>query len=324
MAPPIVVLGLCGGIETALAAPIGYDLDYRADEGCLDHAGFVAQIAARARDAEHAPGRGEQMFVVRIIRSGEEWQGQVELWQDESPRGVTGATCDSVAKALALIVAVALDPTIALDLSQPPSVPSDAPLPRALEPDSDNAPERVPEVPRGGTMGLFGAGGVVSSGPAPRTLYGAHLFGELGVDGRAGPGFRATISRASTGVRTLGSGAARFVLTTGRFDACPAAIQTGDLLLTGCASVEGGVIQAEGLARGDLQSPDSVTRPWFELGVATRFSWVLADRYRLELFGGAAAPLTRRAYVFENPREVVHEPPLLVGRAGFGFSAETR
>ncbi|MBK7581365.1 MAG: hypothetical protein IPI67_14270 [Myxococcales bacterium] len=81
-----VALGLVGVTNVALAAPASYELDYEAADGCPDIAGFVAQISARARNAEHAPGHAEFRFVVRIGRRSTDWWGHVDLgWRDWCP-----------------------------------------------------------------------------------------------------------------------------------------------------------------------------------------------------------------------------------------------
>lgn len=314
----MVVLGL-SMTHAALAAP--YELDYSVEDGCPDFEGFVAQISQRVRNAKHAPEHADLHFSVRIVRRGAEWRGEVDLGADGVPRDVAGATCDSVASALALIVAVAIDPTIVLDLPAPAPAERTPPR-RAPQSDDLDEPRKPSSQPSSRALGLLGGGGSVASGPGPTPLHGWHVFGEVEPEGRTGPALRAAFSRASSGAVEVGSGSARFVLTTARIEGCPGAVATGDLLLTGCAAAEGGAIHAEGLARTALAEPGSVTRPWGELGVATRFSWVIASTLRLEVFGGVAAPLTRRAFVFENPREVVHQAPLLIGRAGVSLAAE--
>jgi len=303
------------------AQPVTYDLEYGADSSCPSQPTLVHWIAQRSRNAELSPGGAERHLVVRIARSGLDWRGEIELGPNEAPRRVSGQTCDSVARALALIAAVSLDPAIVLELAPPspaPPAPSGAPASPPLERPT------LPAEPasRAEHAILFGTQGSATSGPAPTALYGVGAFAGIELERRVGPAFRLDVSRSSTFARDVGSGTVRFTLTSGRLEACPGALATGPVLLGGCVDAVAGALVAEGFARGTVEQPGSVSRLWLELGLSSRISVLVAERTRLELFGGVGLPLTRRAYVFENPREVVHEPPLLVGRLGVGLAAD--
>ncbi|MBK8997144.1 MAG: hypothetical protein IPM35_15540 [Myxococcales bacterium] len=319
----VVALAVASAAAVAHADPPSYDVDYHAGPGCPDLNGLVARVAARVQSAGYAPGEAEVRFDLRIRGGGTEWYGQLQLPNDGRAREVKGASCASVVDATALIIAVALEPAAVLDL---PAADAPETLKASPRPSSrvegalpSEAVAREPSALR-----LLGAGGIVSSGITPSALYGLRVFGELAPRGRMGSAFRVGFSHQSSGVTEVGSGAARFALTTASLDACPGMVDAAGLLLTGCALLEAGALRAEGVARGGVSEPNRVTRPWLELGVATRFSWVIAEVVRLELSGAVTHPLTRRTYVFDNPREVVHEPALLVGKAGVGLAGELR
>lgn len=256
---------------------------------------------------------------MRITRTGARWRGIAEIAGFE-PREVSGESCLSVAKALALIISVALDPVLSAEAPPPPAPePEEAPAePRDIPP---FLPDPPPD-PRARPVWAVGVSPFVASGAAPAALFGFGGFGQLSLRGDTGPALRLTLSRASTGIVSVGSGAARFVLATARAEACPGTAAIGDGALTGCLSVEGGWVRAEGIARGQVDAPASTAHFWLDAGLSTRFSWSVLPGLRVELWGGVSAPVTRRSYVFEGPREVIHEPAPLVGRMGLGLGAE--
>lgn len=318
-----VAFGIALAATGARGDPLTYDVEYHVDPSCPDLSGLVARISERLGNADHAPGHAEVRFVVRIAGRGPEWHGQLELPSDGRVREVWGASCASVADALALIIAVTLEPAAVLDLPD-----ADVSEPRKTSSRTDRRDEvDTPDAAataEASPVGLLGTAGVLASGIAPSPLYGLRVFGELAPKGRMGSAFRIGFSRQSSGVAEVGSGAARFSLTTASVEACPGVADAAGLLLSGCGVVEGGALHAEGVPHGGVTEAHSVTRPWFELGISTRVSWVIADILRVELSGAVTHPVTRRAYVFDNPREVVQEPALLVGRAGLGLAGELR
>ncbi len=256
---------------------------------------------------------------MRIARQGARWRGSAEIAGLEA-REVSGESCESVAKALALIISVALDPVLSAE-----APPGPAPEPVNAPAERRDIPPFLPDPPpdpRARPVWGVGVSPFVASGAAPAALFGVGGFGHLSLRGSSGPAVRLTLSRASTGIVTVGGGAARFVLSTARVEACPGTAAIGDGTLTGCLSTEGGSVRAEGVARGQIDAPGKAARFWLDAGLSTRFSWSVLPGLRVELWGGVSAPVTRRRYVFEGPREVIHEPAPLVGRMGLGLASE--
>lgn len=300
---------------TVTARATSYELKYSAAPGCPAQDAFITEIASRAKGAHHAPGAGEWKFEVRITSTSEGFRGKLQVEGDASSRVVSGATCVAVAEALALVAAMNLAPQ--QTVLPPPRTEEPAHAPRV----APSKPAARPPVrkPPAATV-LIGSGALISAGPAPDALIGVAAFGDIEPVGW--PMFRLGLTRASTGIREVGSGAARFALTTARIEACPGAVDLAGVSASACAAFEAGVLQAQGLARGEISEPSSVSRAWMDVGLGSRFSWKVLDPLRIELSGAMGLPLTRRSFVFSNPREEVHEPSVFVGRAGVGLATE--
>jgi hypothetical protein len=304
------------------AEPLSYELDYSADAGCPDKSELVRQVSSRARDAELVETGGQWRFVVSLSRSGAQAEGAVVSRPTEPPRRVSGTSCAAVAEAVALIVAVTLDPSLVLDLS-PPALPAEPPppqsaLPRPAEPAPPSS--EPPLIPSSVAFAL-GAGGWIIAGPAPSSLFGASVFGELASGAVGRPRLRLALSHATTGNIDVGSGAAHFELSSARLEGCPGGFGRGSFELVGCLDLEAGRVAAEGLSRGAVRQTQESSRLWFELGLMGRLAWSPVSPLQIELSSGVGFPFTRRAYIFENPRETIHEPPLIAARVGLGLAA---
>jgi hypothetical protein len=305
------------------AERLSYELDYSADAGCPDKSELVRQVARRARDAELVETGGQWRFVVRLSRSGAQAEGTVVSRTTEPPRRVSGASCAAVAEAVALIVAVTLDPSLILDLN-PPTLPAEPSPPQSTLPPRTAEPAPLAsEPPRTSSSVEFalGAGGWIIAGPAPSSLLGVSVFGELASGAVGRPRLRLALSHATTGSIDVGSGAAHFELSSARLEGCPAGFGRGSFELVGCLDLEAGRVAAEGLSRGAVRQTQESSRLWFELGLMGRLAWSPVSPLQIELSSGVGFPFTRRAYIFENPREIVHEPPLIAARVGLGLAA---
>ena len=99
-------------------------VDYVAPQECPDRSAFIARVAERAPGfALDSDGPGT--ITARVVRRSRAYSGEVDLVLDRkrAQRRVDGASCAEVADALALIVALAIEP--APDTAAPAS--GDAP-----------------------------------------------------------------------------------------------------------------------------------------------------------------------------------------------------
>lgn len=115
-----------------------FSLTYRSADGCPSESGFDAEIAARTARAVKAPaGPDVPAFVVELRSDGDAWTGTVRVRQPDgtaSVRAVRAPSCAEVGAALALVVALTLDPQASLqrETNARPSEPAARqPAPRA-------------------------------------------------------------------------------------------------------------------------------------------------------------------------------------------------
>lgn len=122
----MVSLAPCRALAQEPVEPIR--LTYRASHGCPNEAEFVARVRARtARVRPAGPREAARTFDV-AVDAGPLARGRVTIIQDDQPvgtRSVQGDTCSEVVDAIALVVALAIDPRA--------SPPRDSPGP-ALQP----------------------------------------------------------------------------------------------------------------------------------------------------------------------------------------------
>jgi hypothetical protein len=178
------------GLARAQDAEEAIRLDYQSGPGCPDEASFVARIRARTQRAHLvAEGESAREFDVRIVASGRP-AGTVTVVNHghaEGARSVNAGTCEEVADALSLIVALALDPRAMAPATPltPSSVPvagpddsSESDVERLLlragrEPASSNARQRALLA----ATGVMTASTLTTTGTAATTAVGKAAIG---------------------------------------------------------------------------------------------------------------------------------------------------
>jgi hypothetical protein len=350
--PSIVGLAIASSSATARsqpAAPVAVEpivVEYTAPQPpCPSAASFVAQIEQRTTRARlAAPGENARRFFVRLEQRTQGFGGGLVLASDGSSREVIGTSCDEVASALALIVALAIDPQAStapvptpVPLPGPPSsappvvpfAPIGPPTPRWTDPWPAQPPPRVdrgpgpwpplaqplPAVPQDAGSrnwtGALGAGGGALSGFAPGASLLIGIHGELRLErpGLLAPAFRLGARFAPSNQEDTAIGTATFRLFAGEVSACPIRLEADRFRLFPCAGLElGGLVVEASSERG----PQTSVRPWMAAGLAARGQLALVEPLRLEAQLGAAVPFVQDEFVFE-PDETVHATPPLSG-----------
>ena len=298
----------------AAAQPAPLRLDYEVAAGCPDAGAFTTEVRARA---PRSAGLAHRAIAVRITSSSSgspgaaSFEGSVVITDDTGvipSRAVRGDTCDEVVRALALTVAMTLDPEENAEavtiLAAPPP-----PLEPALPP-----PEKPPGAQafsaRSGVHLSAGVRGGAESGVGPRLAPAFGVYADVAVGNLA---VRLGAVRAVSPLVERGAGAARFARTTATLDACPLRWRpSASLALVPCAAFEIGSLSSEGQATVD---PESVARLWSAVGLVERLVWEPAGPLVFELEGRALVPLTRDRFYF-RPADDVFEASILVFSAG--------
>ena len=159
-------------------------------------------------------------------------------------------------------------------------------------------------------------GATAAFGPAPRPAFGASGLIELH---REGPG-PAPVGEVGLELayRQAGSDPIRDAEATFRFyvarpTVCASAVVLGaPLRIVPCVVMELGAVTAAG---SEIPTSTKANRFWAAAEVQLRLELALSPAWFLTLEGGAAAPLTRYKFVFENPDTSVHEVPALTATA---------
>jgi hypothetical protein len=300
-------------------------VDYQADTKCPTFEQFLGSIQGRTRDA-HVAAEGEPatVFEVRLSRteastakspgqSAAEFRGSVarrgaDGSDPERVREIVGLDCHEVAEALALGIALSLDPNaslVPLPEQPPPAPPLPAPKPTPVE--------REPSNTRGLRARAFGA----AAQPVDALMLGGGIGAALTFDR---PGWRSRATRGASYSRgpafeerpvSLQYGALHVAL-------CPLGIASSILELYLCADGSLGVLNGKGKARDETSAK---TRTTSSIGGALEGGIALGAGFWLEASFALGVPLQTRRFVLEEPRQVVADTPTVstISTIGLGF-----
>ncbi len=307
-------------------------LAWSAPSGCPD-AAHVRRELERLLDepiATEAPPR----FTARAsVEQGDDgrWHLRLSMALDEAERTLEGDTCEELADATALIIALAVDPVGVAARAGQPAAPHTADETAAVE----APPSPVTPVPRSPRV----AAAVVRDPEAPpstKTRWRGRASGI--VDGMALP--RAAPGIAVAGIAELGAGRAELTVAYLFSERATLADRSagGDIsLLAGgarlcglpirgtyeagaCMGFEGGVMMADAFG---VTAPGSGSAPWLAPQVSVLGSYALTDRLALQLALDGLVPLARKRFVLADIGEV-YRPPRFTFRAGLGLEVEFR
>lgn len=330
----LLTLGTVCWVSGAGAAKPGqpFRLEYWAHGRCPDAIEFAHQIHTRAphlRPAEDAePALG---FYAELEEEAGSATGRLTARSPdgrEVVREVRGPTCDDVSTALALIAAMAADPTQPAEAPprtsarpirvarRPPAEPQvvETALPAAVEPEEEEDPN---------LRWTFGVGGGLAfdSSIAPSPGYGLGV--EFDAEGAGGSPFRPLLglsaNRAAAPNTETGGGTASFTWVAFRFAACPLRLpENTPLFVRPCAFLDAGVLGAS-VALGNLNRDQSKT--WFASGGFLRIEALAAEVVSLQLDGGVTVPLKRYAFGVGGGSPNAFQVPEsgILGRIGLSY-----
>jgi len=305
--------------------PAAFQLVYTASAGCPNEADFVSRVTARTQHARLAkPGEDRRTFVVSLQAEGRRTKGSLTL---EGPGGrtetreIVAETCEQAARAMSLIMALALDPASPEPGREtpPPPPPSDERRRRSRAPSPEGPPSSSTRArPAIATTGLSAElrGGVA---PAPVLLV-PGLFAAYGLE----PRWMSAVVTMGLTRRVVGVelGEARFTYLAGRAELCAWLVQS-PLRAGPCAAFSAGVVVARGAKAGHpgvLAETERHVEPWLEPAAVARLSWNPIATVEIDAAGGVGAPLLHSVYYFRRSSAdlVVHQVPRVAGFAGIG------
>jgi hypothetical protein len=305
------------------APPARARLDVHGAAECVSRTDLAARVAARSPRIQFADDA--EIAAEVVVTSARPGNVVAELTlgaarAEASPRRVVGRSCADAADAIALIIAVTLDPTSSAGApatvestsggppvagrpaaSQPPPAPKPPATPVAPTPPATAAvveSSRPASVPARPTRRRFGAtlAGQTIFGPAPEVMPGIAIYAmaALDRDGVWAPALFLGATRVWRSNISETDGSASFVLDAGSLDVCPVRFEWSRVLLRPCASALGGRLNASGGA--DTRKAASAARPFGMAGGAVTAGVGLTARLELSVRLGVGVTLLRDSY----------------------------
>lgn len=324
VAPLVVVLTCSAGAsaqareEPALLAPAApiAAVWYRSGEGCPDGAAFIERLRTRSIPAQLAQVGDRIDFVVTLGAGPDGGRGRLERQAEKGTvalREVQGKTCEGVADALALSLALSWDPSaqppvteatpasseppVAERVAAPTLAATASPPASASAGSPDPAPDSSPRSVRIGIEGLLWS--LTEQSP----LFGGALFGELGS------------SHAGTGLRPLARLSAQLAFSpdmgedvegwigAARIEGCPVNIGSSRLHLRPCTGLDLGVLGVAGSGSAGASS----NAFWAAWSTHARLSWEAGASWGLDAQAGVIVPLTRYELTVGQPAQSIAE-----------------
>ncbi len=347
--------GLClVTVRVAFSQDNRIDLQYIADDGCPGRSEFIARVRARTQLAEFVESDGpERRFDVSARIDGHRAVGSFVSGRGNATgtaRQVTSERCDDVVSALALIVALAVDPHAKLDQPLPISDPgASSTAPDAVTAQSTSAPiaprhnsrptptaaapENQPHT--GGGSWIFGVSANGQLWPGSPTI----ALGGLSVavqwrslaEGTLAPAVSLSIEHEqSLTVHPVSGGGARFALNNATLALCPLQVRVGSsVTLLPCVGAAGGWVAATGVSEGPIVGALQRNRPWWSIQQTVQLQAGLGKRWLFVAQTGLAEPLWRDDFVFDYPastpastpnRVAIASTPACVPQLGLGIA----
>jgi hypothetical protein len=306
------------------ARPTSLRVAYMVPGNCPPQADFEARVRDRTELARFVEDPEARNVRVVVRPTGFTYAGHlvIEDRSGTSERDVEDRECADVVDALALITALAVDPTALLaprtatPSASPPPAPALALAPApalalAPAPALAFAPALAPSPPRWSLSS--GLSFLALLGIAPDALIGGGAFVDLedGASGWFAPSFR--LSGLATTNGAFDSPEASFSLAWGRADACPARLGSSSASLRACVGLDVGALFAEG-RQAAIANPREVIDFWFSGAALLRGRWApRGGWFFVEGEAGVMVPTTRHRFVFTIPMLLVHEASTVEG-----------
>lgn len=324
LAAGLLLGGRAGRAEHTEAPREVVHISYRAPAACGDQSAFLARVAARTSrfqvDEQLADAR---LFAVVIREQSRRYEGELSVQsQGLAPevRRLSDRDCPALLEALALMMALAIDP-----LAQGPAAAPSAPTTPAAAPpvaaDADLAARpRVAARRRAAWSG--GALGSALPSLAPTWLLGVRGSLEVAAPTPGiAPALRIAAGYARSFLAHTADGDASFRLVSGSIEMCAVGMPQASLGLAVCADFQAGQLLASG---SRAPAARRAGRLWLAAGPGSALRLRLERALWLELGGTLWAPLTRDRFGFgdaEFHRVPWLSPELFLGLRGAITSA---
>jgi len=291
----IAALLWLAGAPPARADEEVVELQYVAPSGCPARERVEAAIRARTPNVRLA-AQARRVFAITIEAAAEGFRGTLVVGRI-ADKELSAPRCDDLATALALVTALAIDPTATA-------------LP---DPASPGAGGASPASPAGARAWSFEADldGMVAAGVSPDALFAAVIEGRAIVRRTYQLELAAIAGRDST---ARDGAQAQFTWLAARLGGCRLWLpwrggSRWGMTVGACGHLEVGAVRARGEM---IVNQRDLTRLWLAAGVHGSAQVPLGSRIFGQLQLGASLPLVRDRYLFA-PNVEVHETPSVTG-----------
>jgi hypothetical protein len=272
------------------------ELRYDAPAGCPARSEFEAEILERTPNVQlGAPAR--RVFAVTIEPTADGFHGALVV-DRVADKELSAQRCDDLATALALVTALAIDPTAAV--AARPRAPRPPAPAMSWSLDADIA-------------------AMVEAGVAPGAMFAA------AIEARArSRGYQLEVAaiagRDTSAEDDVQQGAlARFTWLAARLSGCRVWLARG-FAVDGCGHVELGAVRATGQR---IINQRDLTRLWLAAGLHAGGRVPIGARVFGLLQLGAALPIIRDRYIFA-PNVAIHDTPFVTGWVVVGVGLQFR
>jgi hypothetical protein len=301
-AASIAVASLVG--RAALAAPPA-ELDWQAPPGCGSREQVLSEVSRLVATAPAEP----LVARARVKTKGKNFQVVIEIaGSAHGSRTLRAHSCESLARATALIIAMAIDPQAAAVVSEQ-AENSPEPEPPARDRPAPEAPVQLPPARAAALRPLVFLGFFGEHALAPRLALGAEAGAGLGWRFARGDLAAGLIPRASATLPDDPSVSGEFTLAFIALRGCAGVVEPA-IGISGCATLRGARVWARG--EGASPSLDQTAHVLsLEPGLLLRVAG--ADAVGAELTANLVVPLTRPHFVIaqgESQRELFRPPGL--------------
>ncbi len=303
------------------------DLVYEAPPECPSRTELEAQLRARVPPS-WLSRPDVRRFAVEIEREPDgRYSGRLDVRaasHEPDVREIRASTCKAVSTAIAVFLALALDPaaedeTLVPELPLPvsPRAPAQAHERRA----SSSASAVVPPT----TTWTWSAGFHARHLRAIEAGWGARVHAEIGLR-RPGasitPALRLSWGWSDFSVAAARAGEASFRLRTARLEACARIGRASSrFALAPCLALDVGSLSG---AAPELHDARTDTTGWSAGGAVLRGSWSLADWLAIEVDATLLAPFERTRFVLQEPLRTVYRAPPVLLEGGLGACVSVR
>jgi hypothetical protein len=289
--------------------PARVQLKYNGGAGCPSEAAFSREVKARIRRAvlwvDSDPARH---ITVRAELRGGRARGSLEIIEpaaEPTLRDFDAETCSEVASALALVVALALDPNAR---TEPLPPEPEAPPAERLVPVAASVPPKKNEQAARALRFSAGPAVTVSGKYAPVVLVapGLNFGARYESESLFAPALELTPLLGKTGKTGPDTPLATFSWLMARLDVCPLTLRASELVrLMPCVTSELGQLTVSGKA--DPVYPSSLTqhRFWADLGLSAKMRLV-SDPLFVELGLSLLRGITEDTFELSAPEQKIY------------------